>query len=72
MKLPIKLIILFLLAYQIFGEVNRQPVRIYELGDWITYKNCNYPTSLSLGHEYVYFGTSCLLYTSDAADVYSV
>jgi len=33
-------------------------VRIYDLEDWISYKNCNYPTSLSVGNEYIYFGTS--------------
>ncbi len=33
-------------------------VRIYDLKDWISYKNCNYPTSLSVGNEYIYFGTS--------------
>ena len=34
------------------------PVRIYNLDDWISYKNCNYPTSLSEGYEYIYYGTS--------------
>ena len=59
MKLKHTSALLFILVSQIlFGEVNRLPVRIYEMGDWVTYKNCNYPTSLSLGHEYVYFGTS--------------
>jgi len=28
------------------------------MGDWISYKNCNYPTSLTEGNEYYYFGTS--------------
>ncbi|MDD5765362.1 MAG: hypothetical protein PHW79_03775 [Candidatus Marinimicrobia bacterium] len=28
------------------------------MGDWISYKNCNFPTSLTQGNEYYYFGTS--------------
>ncbi len=34
------------------------PVRLYQMGDWRSYKNCNYPTSLTNAYEYIYFGTS--------------
>ncbi|MBU0712247.1 hypothetical protein KKA87_10050 [bacterium] len=34
------------------------PVRIYQLDDWISYKNCNYVTSFTESNEYIYFGTS--------------
>jgi len=34
------------------------PVRVYQLQDWVSYKNSLYPTSLTNGIEYVYFGTS--------------
>lgn len=33
-------------------------MRIYELGDWITYKNCNHVTSFTEANEFIYFGTS--------------
>ncbi|MBN2279548.1 MAG: hypothetical protein JXQ65_03115 [Candidatus Marinimicrobia bacterium] len=33
-------------------------VRDYDLGDWLTIKNCNYVTSLCEGRDYVYFGTN--------------
>jgi len=39
-------------------DISVQPVRIYQLWDWITYKYCNHPTSLSEGIEFIYFGTS--------------
>lgn len=39
-------------------NIATNPVRVYEMDDWITYKNCNYPTSVTEGYEYVYFGTS--------------
>lgn len=44
----------------VFAENENQqaPVRIYEIEDWVSFKNCNYPTSLSVGNEYVYYGTN--------------
>ena len=39
-------------------SIPRQPVRLYKIDDWISFKNCNYPTSLDKGLEYIYFGTS--------------
>ncbi|PIS27103.1 MAG: hypothetical protein COT43_12110 [Candidatus Marinimicrobia bacterium CG08_land_8_20_14_0_20_45_22] len=39
-------------------DIWNKPVRLYRMGDWISYKNCNYPTSLTEGNEYYYFGTS--------------
>jgi len=38
--------------------LGQNPNRIYDIDDWITYKNCNYVTSLCETPEYVYFGTS--------------
>jgi len=40
------------------GGLTTRPVREYELGDWLSYKNCNYPTSIADGDEFVFFGTS--------------
>ncbi len=34
------------------------PVRIYQMDDWISYKNSNYVTSFCEGNEFIYFGTS--------------
>lgn len=37
---------------------NFQPVRIYDLNDWISFKNCNHPTSLAIGKDFIYYGTT--------------
>ena len=34
------------------------PIRVYKLGDWVSFKNCNYVTSFTESDEYIYFGTS--------------
>ncbi len=49
---------LFLLNVSFAQSKSVQPVRIYRMGDWTSFKNCNYPTSLTEGVEYNYFGTS--------------
>ena len=33
-------------------------VRVYEMEDWLSFKNGNYPSSLTSAFEYVYFGTN--------------
>lgn len=48
-------IFFMLLCYAQEGDL---PVRIYELEDWITYKNCNHVTSFTEANEFIYFGTS--------------
>jgi ligand-binding sensor domain-containing protein len=35
-----------------------QPLRVYDLHDWVTYRNSNYITSITEGQEYIYFGSS--------------
>ncbi|MDD5540153.1 MAG: hypothetical protein WCY30_04990 [Candidatus Neomarinimicrobiota bacterium] len=53
--------ICFLLIFSQLGftqDISDQPVRIYQLWDWITYKYSNHPTSLTEGDEFIYFGTS--------------
>lgn len=52
------LITIFLLLCFRYGGAQEQEVRLYELEDWISFKNANYPTSLSVGYQYVYFGTN--------------
>lgn len=56
--LAIGLSFLLSISLTIAQEIPLHPVRVYRIGDWVTYKNCNYPTSLTKGPEYVYFGTS--------------
>ena len=55
---PLFFINLLLLNVSFAQNVPINPVRIYKMGDWVTFKNCNYPTSLTEGVEYNYFGTS--------------
>ncbi|MCD6441196.1 MAG: hypothetical protein J7L86_05355 [Candidatus Marinimicrobia bacterium] len=54
------IIALIAMPLAVFAENENQqsPVRIYNLEDWVSFKNCNYPTSLSVGNEYVYYGTN--------------
>ncbi len=54
-----KIVILGILLFiTLISAKNKVQIRMYEMGDWITYKNCNYITSLCEGRDYVYFGTS--------------
>jgi len=55
------LLFILLLSMQIpgFGQDESDfPVRVYQLDDWISFKNCNYVTSFTESNEYIYFGTS--------------
>ncbi|MDO9547604.1 MAG: two-component regulator propeller domain-containing protein [Candidatus Marinimicrobia bacterium] len=52
---------IILLVMQIPGFAQDEsdfPVRVYQLDDWISLKNCNYVTSFTESNEYIYFGTS--------------
>ena len=53
---------IILLTFQAAGQNNLdeeyQPVRIYDLNDWISFKNSNHPTSLAVGKDFIYFGTT--------------
>jgi len=60
-----------------FAENDKQPVRIYDLNDWMSFKNCNHPTSLTIGKDFVYFGTTGGIvgynrYTNKFTEPYSV
>ncbi|RKY60839.1 MAG: hypothetical protein DRP96_04865 [Candidatus Neomarinimicrobiota bacterium] len=51
-------IIITMLHINIFAfSGSDNPVRIYQMGDWVSYKNCNYVTSLTESDEFIYFGT---------------
>ncbi len=60
--IPFSVIILLLIQITTFSlqaqDISDNPVRFYDLGDWLSYKNCNFPSSLSEGREYIYFGTN--------------
>ena len=57
-NLGLSVLILILLSVVHPQERSRTPNRIYNIGDWITYRNCNYVTSVCESPEYVFFGTS--------------
>lgn len=46
-----------LMAWITVYPQSKLAVREYDLGDWLTIKNCNYVTSLSESHNYIFFGT---------------
>ena len=57
----ISLLLVLLLSVLIPGFAQDEsdfPVRVYQLDDWISFKNCNYVTSFTESNEYIYFGTS--------------
>jgi len=53
------LVLLLLMNISVFTQNGSDfPVRVYQLDDWVSYKNCNYVTSFTESNEYIYFGTS--------------
>ena len=58
---PVPIFILLNVFLHIFAyprDNAEKPVRIFQIDDWVSYKNCNYVTSFTESDEYVYFGTS--------------
>lgn len=50
------IVVVVIIFTQLFSQ-KPMPVRRYDLGDWLTIKNCNYVTSVSESHNYIFFGT---------------